>query len=118
MKIGNWTCSEQYSLNEIEARTIPQALAICPICGKGLWIESIDEASEEGGRLIPQQVTVTCETEPNIDSREWNDWHREHFAAPYIDWLPVADRVLKWLQQPEQRQRFEAIWNSGRAMLP
>lgn len=100
-------------MNEIEARTIPFEVAVCPICGNGIWIEGIDECSEMGDRWVPEQVSVTCETEPDIDGDDWQEWHRDHFSTPYIDWLPISTKVLKWLQHPAQRQRFEAIHNSG-----
>ena len=104
-------------MNEIEARTIPPEIAVCPICGNGIWIESIDECSEEGDRWVPEQVSVTCEDEPDIDNDEWSEWHCWHFSTPYIDWLPISTKVLEWLKQPTQKERFEAIHNSGRGML-
>lgn len=97
-------------MQQLEARTIPKNVAVCPICGKKLWIEEIGEASQESDRWIPQQVSVACEDEPDIDSEEWRDWHNWHYAMPYVDWLPISQDVLKWLQQPEQRDRVTLIW--------
>lgn len=73
------------TINEIEARSIPREIAVCPICGEGLWIEEISEASEYDDCLKPEQVGLTCETELDIDSDGWREWHRQHFSTPYID---------------------------------
>lgn len=100
-------------MDQTEARTIPATVAVCPICGKGLWIESIDEVVQmTNDRWVPACISITCETEPDIDSEDWPEWHKWHFATPYIDWLPIEFKVLDWLEKPEQQERFEAIWTS------
>lgn len=118
---GNHVVAEKMPLDEIEAHIVPTSVAVCPICGRGLWIESIDEAVEaDDGVWLPNEISLTCETESDVEigSIDWDEWFRGHYSTPYIDWLPVDSKVLKWMQQPEQRQRFELIWNSRRAEFP
>lgn len=98
-------------MNQQEACTVPESIAVCPICGEPIWIEDIQEVEEDGDRLLPTTATITCSTEPDVDSDEWPAWHDGHFSTPYIDWLPIKNRILNWLEQPEQQNRVQVIWN-------
>jgi hypothetical protein len=101
---------------------IPQSVAVCPICGRAVVIDDIDEWEEDDAGLLPSEcgLHIECETEPDIDSPEWESWFREHWSTPYIDWLPVEHRVYQWLvschrfaeTESEQRERLRA-WNAG-----
>lgn len=66
----------------------------CPICGKGVIIEAVTEWGENGTIV---HAEMECETEPDIDSDEWPDWHAEHYHMPYVYWMPYELRALKWL---------------------
>jgi len=44
-------------------------------------------------------ISLECVTEPDIDSDDWPAWHRHHWSMPYVDWLPVENRVLRWFQK-------------------
>jgi hypothetical protein len=68
----------------------------CPICGKGVVVETVTEWHDDGTIV---HAEIECETEPDIDSDEWSDWHAEHYAMPYVDWLPYEVRALKWLAE-------------------
>ncbi|HEY9657695.1 MAG TPA: hypothetical protein V6C65_04460 [Allocoleopsis sp.] len=98
-------------MDQAEARKIPADIAVCPICGKGIWIDSINEMTQgkDGDRWLPNAVDISCEGEPDIDSAEWREWHNWHYAMPYVDWLPISTKVLDWLQKPEQQERVELI---------
>lgn len=87
-------------------RLIPESVAVCPICGKRLWIECIEEVSQESDDApwLPESISLSCEDEPDIGSKGWCEWHQWHFATPYIDWLPVEVLVLRWLRQPGQQE--------------
>ena len=73
--------------------TLPEP---CPICGKAVFLTNVNEWGTESGTII--HADMDCESEPDIDSDEWSDWHAEHYRMPYVDWMPYEVRALKWLQ--------------------
>ena len=90
---------------------IPEVVGQCPICGAPIVIEGIGECElGDDGRWQPSEVSITCSTGPDVDAPEWQEWLDHHFSMPYVDWLPLTGRVLRWLQLPAQRDRVEAIW--------
>lgn len=79
---------------------VPADVAVCPICKSPIWICEVNGVTEQpGGTWVVDEFMADCETEPDIESDEWNDWQRSHWSTPYIDWLPVLGRVELWLQQ-------------------
>jgi len=76
---------------------VPRSVATCPICDAEIVIDDVYEWECENGK--PVGISVECTTEPDIDSGEWSDWFSGHWGMPYVDWLPVENRVLKWFQQ-------------------
>lgn len=76
--------------------SVPSNVAMCPICGAPIVVADITEWESETGK--PVGISVECTTEPDIDSDEWEDWHKGHYSMPYVDWLPVENRVLTWFQ--------------------
>lgn len=72
----------------------------CPICGGGLLLSGVDACEQDdNGDWIASEVTIDCETEPDIDSDEWEEWHNWHYRMPYVDWLQLELRVLKAVQR-------------------
>ena len=77
---------------------VPKEIAVCPICGGKLtvgcdgWIELDDGWAADS-------LSIDCETEPDIDGNDWDDWFRGHYSMPYIDWLPVEYHILRWLNE-------------------
>jgi hypothetical protein len=67
----------------------------CPICGAKVYLTDIDEWGADDGEIIGAHFD--CETEPDIDSDEWEDWHNGHYHMPYVDWLPWEVKVMEWL---------------------
>ena len=69
----------------------------CPICGAGLLLDAGEgtELDERTGEWIATEVNVECESEPDIDSDEWDAWHRWHYSTPYVDWLPLEQMILR-----------------------
>lgn len=76
---------------------VPSGVATCPICDAPIVIAEVMEWECDGGR--PVSIALDCTTEPDMDSDEWDEWHRGHWSMPYVDWLPVRCRVLAWFQQ-------------------
>jgi hypothetical protein len=69
----------------------------CPICGAKVYLTDVEEWGTDDGEIV--HGAFECETEPDIDSAEWWDWHRGHFAMPYVDWLPWEMRVMEWVDR-------------------
>lgn len=71
--------------------------ARCPICGAGLLLDAGEatEFDDASGQWIATEINLECETEPDIDSDDWEEWHRGHYRAPYTDWLPLEQRILR-----------------------
>lgn len=76
---------------------LPKDRFACPICGSTVHLTGVQEWDSGTGEII--QADYDCETEPDIDSEEWEDWHRGHFAMPYVDWLPWEERLLPWINE-------------------
>lgn len=70
----------------------------CPICGKVVYLTGVDEwGADPGHEGEIVGATFDCETEPDIDSDGWEEWHRGHYRMPYVYWLPWEDRAIEWL---------------------
>ena len=84
---------------------VPPEIAVCPICGHRLVITEFGghEQCDDGLRKAVE-ITLECGTGPDIDSAEWDDWFAGHYSMPYVDWLPVHQRILAWL---EKHYRFD-----------
>jgi len=74
----------------------------CPICGKAVYLMAVTEWGADDGEISGTEFG--CETEPDIDSDEWWDWHNGHYRMPYVDWLPWETRAVAWLNE---RYRYE-----------
>ena len=88
---------------------IPVSVAVCPICGATLQPPQIDEweCNDDGTWQVSDcGVHIQCTGEPDIDSADWAPWLTQHWSSPYIDWLPVEERVTRWLQA---NYRFEVL---------
>jgi len=76
---------------------VPREIATCPICDADIVVEDVNEWESDSGK--PIGISLECTTEPDIDSDEWKDWHRDHWSMPYVYWLPVENRVMRWAQK-------------------
>ena len=79
----------------------------CPICKSGIVITDINEWEETDDgtwRVSDGGVLINCTSEPDIDSEDWHGWMNGHWSMPYVDWLPVCESVLEWL---DANYRFE-----------
>ena len=69
----------------------------CPICGKAVFLLGVTEWGSDDHQI--SQAEYECETEPDIDSDEWWDWHDGHFSMPYVDWMPWENKMMEWLNR-------------------
>ena len=69
----------------------------CPICGKKVLIGGVEEWETESGRIL--KFDSECETMPDFEDDDWDDWFHGHYSMPYVDWLPWEQRVLELLNE-------------------
>lgn len=94
------------------AETLPLAMKErCPICGEVVILYSVVEWETKTGVIL--QAEFGCDTEPDIDSDEWEDWHRGHHRMPYVDWMPWEQRAYAWL-----KKRFRWDFDGKRLVAP
>lgn len=79
---------------------IPESVAVCPICKSKLYAH-FEAWIEIDGKWKANEVHLDCVTEPDIEenSFEWECWFESHYSMPYVDWLPVCQHVLEWINQ-------------------
>lgn len=75
---------------------IPETIAKCPYCNTKLYVEA-HAWTEENDGWVAESIEMICETEPDIDSEEWEDWERSHGDMPYVYLLPVQNQVQEWI---------------------
>lgn len=88
-------------LKHNEVPDIPGWLFECPKCGDLLTCE-IDEWEEmEDGtwRVSECGLHLSCASEPEIESKNWREWHNWHFDMPYVYWLPLQTKVWAWFNE-------------------
>ena len=60
------------------------------------------EEWEEGaipGRWRCAFAKLECETEPDIDDPEFDEWMRWHYDMPYVYWLPLETQMTRWINR-------------------
>lgn len=66
----------------------------CPYCGGNL-VASVSAWTLQGDGWIAETIEVECQSEPDLDSDEWDDWLEGHSDMPYVYWLPVVNTIEK-----------------------
>ena len=93
-------------INPHQPLSIPVEVARCPICEQPLFAE-FDEWTENDDHTWQAGDCGThlrCTAEPDFGKQEWFDFIDSHYKMPYVDWLPLEERVLQWINQ---RYRFK-----------
>jgi hypothetical protein len=91
--------SKTYTLvNPRAVFRVPKDVETCPICGAQILLEFDEFEQDADGQWMPTACGLhpNCETEPEIGGHFWEDWFSGHWSMPYVDWLPVESRLLKW----------------------
>lgn len=78
---------------------IPRQVAICPICGEEVTVEIGEWTQSDDGTWVASDAGVhaSCITEPDIIAEDYDEWLNGHFSMPYVDWLPVDQKVTRWI---------------------
>ncbi len=78
---------------------IPRSVAVCPYCQDQMSAYFTGWTQNKDGTWRSDEIQLDCESEPDIDSDEWEDWERAHSVTPYVYQLPVEERVMAWVNQ-------------------
>lgn len=75
---------------------VPPALAVCPECGGTIQVEVKELYQGENGSWYATStgIYLSCrndESDPNNIV--------PHYQQPYLDWLPLEQRILDWLNR-------------------
>lgn len=92
-------------------RWVPTDQTKCPYCDKRLFIQSLPSLvlDEEQDEWLVETIELECEAQPDdFDSDEFEAlseaFNAEHSNMPYVYWLPAEEKVIKWLNLPEQKE--------------
>lgn len=80
---------------------LPADVATCPICKAALFAVEITGCSMgDDGLWFPDAIGLDCETEPDIESDDYENWYSSHYGWPTVgsDWIPVHVAVEKWMR--------------------
>lgn len=74
---------------------LPRDVAVCPECGGVIQVEVNEVEQDADGSWYPNSagLYMSCwDDENNLENKVI------HYQMPYIDWLPLELKVLRWLK--------------------
>lgn len=80
---------------------VPETVGKCPYCDTKLTVQFTawtQDATDETW-YADSGLEVDCETEPDIESDEFDEWLRQHTYMPYVFMLPVHKAIKAWLYE-------------------
>lgn len=77
---------------------------LCPYCKGKLTYTCNSWEQDDNGLWMAEGFDMVCETEPEIDSEDWEDWFQSHCEMPYFYQLPVDERVKDFINK---KYRFD-----------
>jgi hypothetical protein len=77
---------------------IPLHIAKCPYCESKLYAQAHAWVEEDDG-WVAEQLEVGCESEPDIESDEWDLWMHNHSYMPYVYQLPVNTAIENYINK-------------------
>lgn len=75
----------------------------CPICGDKVSAMVNTFHQKPDGTWTASEIETQCESEPpppdsddndDPDWLEWDNWYANHYAMPYVDWLPYEMKAM------------------------
>ena len=85
----------------------------CPYCGGNLTAGINACEQIEDGSWVITDLSIDCDTEPDIDGPEWDDWWREH-SWDYCDkWHDLHDGVVHRLRNSVRVEMADHLPNAG-----
>jgi hypothetical protein len=70
----------------------------CPYCGGQLyaWTETWEQR-DDGTWMAGCTMMTECESAPDIDGPDWDDWFAQHSEMPYTYMLPIESAFTNWV---------------------
>ena len=78
---------------------VPKRLGVCPYCGGVLQVTFTGWEQQADGKWLADELQVDCQTEPAMESPEWDDWMKQHSEMPYVYQLPVDEKIKTWINR-------------------
>lgn len=69
----------------------------CPYCQGALTYHCEEWEQDDDGLWQAVLLLPDCDSEPDIESREWSTWFRNHSYMPYLHQLPVDTKVKEYI---------------------
>jgi hypothetical protein len=77
----------------------------CPYCGSEMSVQATGWQMDDNNEWFATDLDMNCEAEPDIDSKKWASWSREHGDNDFNEaWHARHDAVLHAMKQ---RVRFD-----------
>lgn len=74
---------------------------VCPICGGQLYVQVSEweqETEDPQSDWLASAIDVDCEHMPDLESDAFDEFMREHYRMPYVDWLPLEESIKRWMR--------------------
>jgi hypothetical protein len=78
---------------------VPRTVAVCPYCDGQLTVYFDGFDQQDDGTWAAASLNVECETEPAVESKNWDDWFASHSDMPYVYQLPVDEEIKAWINK-------------------
>lgn len=111
--MGQVICRKLILPHDVNAGMIrvPREVAVCPYCDEPTplvaRISELEEANKRRGLWRVSEIELECTSEPELFDDEprmavrdeWEEWMNAHSYMPYVYWLPIDLRVLRWINE-------------------
>jgi hypothetical protein len=72
---------------------------LCPYCEGDLSYTPDSWVQNEDGTWSADNFDVSCSTEPEICSKDWQDWFNNHSDMPYVNQMPIDEKVYAFIKK-------------------
>lgn len=70
---------------------------LCPYCNGDLTYRCNGWEQDDNGLWMADSFDLECSTEPDMESEEWEEWMQQHSDMPYVNQLPVDEKVKQYI---------------------
>lgn len=100
--IGRNNYKPSYFHDVPEIVEVPDRVAKCPECGRGLMVQVNGCEAATGLLHEDDMIEVECVNEPDPDDPEYADKAHRWWQG---EWMPTLDRVRKWAKANLKAER-------------
>jgi hypothetical protein len=81
----------------LEVVMVPRVIGRCPLCGGCFDVQVLGYDTDlDGSNSEIVQIQADCENE---DIEDDDDEHWDALDMPYVDLLPIEQRIIRWLNR-------------------